>query len=121
MVLNGWWHREERRTFECTDDESSPDITYGRAVKLGNSAKRLLVPTLADELRGQKPGSRTVAISSERSAIGLLATAATPSRGSTTPQDRLSRHGRSPGNRLQLCGTSSRATHTRRTRESRGR
>lgn len=72
MVLNGWWHRDERRTFECTDDPSTPDITYGRPVKVGNSAKRLLVPTLADELRTQKPGSRVVALSLKaRGAINL--------------------------------------------------
>lgn len=72
MVLNDWWHREERRTRGCTDDEASPLVTYGRPAKLGNSAKRLLVPTLADELRTQKPGSRVVALSLKaRSAIGL--------------------------------------------------
>jgi predicted AlkP superfamily pyrophosphatase or phosphodiesterase len=72
MVLNDWWHRDERRTLSCTDDPSAPDVTYGRPSKLGNSAKRLVVPTLADELRAQRPGARVVALSLKaRSAIAL--------------------------------------------------
>jgi predicted AlkP superfamily pyrophosphatase or phosphodiesterase len=72
LILNDWWHREERRTLSCTDDPAAPDVTYGRPSKLGNSAKRLAVPTLADELRAQRPGARVVSLSLKaRSAIGL--------------------------------------------------
>ena len=72
MISNGWWLRDERRLVGCTADPSTPDITYGRPVRLGNSAGYLLVPTLADELRTQKPGARVVAVSLKaRSAIGL--------------------------------------------------
>jgi hypothetical protein len=72
MVSNGWWDRETHRVVGCTADGASSDISYGRPVRFGNSAVHLLVPTLADELRAQKPGSRVVAVSLKaRSAIGL--------------------------------------------------
>jgi predicted AlkP superfamily pyrophosphatase or phosphodiesterase len=72
MVANAWWDRERRRSTGCTNDAESPDISYGRPVLLGNSGKAMLVPTLADELRAQKPGGRVVSLSLKaRSAIGL--------------------------------------------------
>jgi predicted AlkP superfamily pyrophosphatase or phosphodiesterase len=72
MVSDLWWDREARRSIECTDDEQSPLVTYGRASKLSKSARRSMAPTLADELRGQKPGARVVSLSMKaRSAIGL--------------------------------------------------
>lgn len=72
LVLNAWWHRDERRTFDCTADPGAPDISYGRPPRLGNSARRLAVPTLADALREQRPGARVVTLSLKaRSAIML--------------------------------------------------
>jgi predicted AlkP superfamily pyrophosphatase or phosphodiesterase len=72
MVLNEWWHRDERRRRPCMDDEASPHISYGRPVKSGSSAKRLLVNTLADEVRAANPASQVVSLSLKaRSAIGL--------------------------------------------------
>ena len=72
MVSDLWWDRETRRSVECTDDDRSPLVTYGRPSKLGKSAHRSLVPSLADEMRSQRPGGRVVALSMKaRSAIGL--------------------------------------------------
>lgn len=72
LVLNAWWHRDERRTFDCTADPRAPDISYGRPPRLGNSARWLAVPTLADALREQRPGSRIVTMSLKaRSAVTL--------------------------------------------------
>jgi predicted AlkP superfamily pyrophosphatase or phosphodiesterase len=72
LVLNAWWHRVERRTLDCTADPGAPDISYGRPARLGNSARRLAVPTLADALRAQTPGARVVTLSLKaRSAITL--------------------------------------------------
>jgi predicted AlkP superfamily pyrophosphatase or phosphodiesterase len=72
MIADGWWDPESRRAIECTDDDKAQPITYGLASKLGKSGRRLLVPTLADELRSQQSGSRVVALSlKSRSAIGL--------------------------------------------------
>jgi predicted AlkP superfamily pyrophosphatase or phosphodiesterase len=72
LIMNRWWHRDERRTWECTDDPAAPHISYGRPAESGSSAKRLLVPTLADELRAQQPGARVVSLALKpRAAIPL--------------------------------------------------
>jgi predicted AlkP superfamily pyrophosphatase or phosphodiesterase len=72
MVLNAWWDRERKASVACTDDPESRHISYDREARSGNSAKALLAPTLADELRSQKPGARVVTMSLKaRSAIGL--------------------------------------------------
>jgi predicted AlkP superfamily pyrophosphatase or phosphodiesterase len=53
-------------------DEASPAITYGRPAKSGESPKRLLVKTLADELRAASGDTRVVTVSLKpRSAIAL--------------------------------------------------
>ena len=72
MVADTWWEPQSRRLIECTDDDKSPVISYGRASKLGKSARNSMAPSFADELRGQKPGARVVTLSMKaRSAIGL--------------------------------------------------
>jgi predicted AlkP superfamily pyrophosphatase or phosphodiesterase len=77
MVNNTWWQRKERALTGCSADPATTDITYGRPIRLGNSATHLLTPTLADELRAQKAGSRVVSVSMKaRSAISLAGHAA---------------------------------------------
>jgi predicted AlkP superfamily pyrophosphatase or phosphodiesterase len=72
MVANTWWDRVSRRLVGCTNDPDATDISYGRPAPIGNSGKPILVPTLADELRAQKPGARVVSLSLKaRSAIGM--------------------------------------------------
>jgi predicted AlkP superfamily pyrophosphatase or phosphodiesterase len=77
MISNAWWNRETRTSPECTADAKVPPVTYGANVTTGSSPERLLVPTLADELRAQKPGARVVAVSlKSRGAITLAGRAA---------------------------------------------
>jgi arylsulfatase A-like enzyme len=77
MISNAWWNRETRTSPECTADTKVPAVTYGANVATGSSPERLLVPTLADELRAQKPGARVVAVSlKSRGAITLAGRAA---------------------------------------------
>jgi predicted AlkP superfamily pyrophosphatase or phosphodiesterase len=72
IILNRWWHRAERRAYNCMDDEATPHVSYGAAAQFGSSAKRMTAPTLADELRVQRPGARVVSLSMKsRSAVGL--------------------------------------------------
>jgi len=74
MVLNEWWERDNSRRVSCTDDEAEKLVTYGVPVKgVGHSARQLLSPTLADELRLQRtPAPRVVGISLKaRSAISM--------------------------------------------------
>src|SRR5262245_49729390 len=77
MINNTWWQRKERLLTGCSADPATSDITYERPIRLGNSAVNLLAPTLADQLREQKPGARVVSVSMKaRSAIGLAGHAA---------------------------------------------
>ena len=77
MVNNTWWQRKERALTGCSSDAATTEISYGRPVRLANSATHLLTPTLADELRMQKPGARVVSVSMKaRSAIMLAGHAA---------------------------------------------
>jgi predicted AlkP superfamily pyrophosphatase or phosphodiesterase len=72
MVGNNWWDADAGRLIECTDDDQATPVSYGRPSKLGKSARRLMVPTFADELRSQKLGGRSVTVSLKaRAAIGL--------------------------------------------------
>ena len=72
MVLNRWWDRAERRIVTCNDDPGAPAVSYQRPAASNSSATRMLVTTLGDELRSQKPGARVVSLSLKpRSAIGL--------------------------------------------------
>ncbi len=71
IVGNSWFDRAAGRSTSCTADPEAQTISYGEPVAGGHSPWRLLVPTLADELRAQQaaPG-RVVAISmKERAAI----------------------------------------------------
>ncbi|HEX5107555.1 MAG TPA: alkaline phosphatase family protein [Vicinamibacterales bacterium] len=78
MVLNGWYDRERKASVACTDDADARHISYGREARSGNSARLLLAPTLADEMRGQRPGTRVVTLALKpRSAIGLAGHAGT--------------------------------------------
>lgn len=72
MVGDRLWDRDKRREFECTEDDTIASVSYGRPSKIASSASRLHVPTLAEELRKQRPGARIVTLSLKaRSAIGL--------------------------------------------------
>jgi predicted AlkP superfamily pyrophosphatase or phosphodiesterase len=72
MVLNEWWHRDERRSRACMSDEASPVVSYGRPAEGGEGPKRLLVSTLGDALRATNRDARVVSLSLKaRSAIGL--------------------------------------------------
>jgi predicted AlkP superfamily pyrophosphatase or phosphodiesterase len=82
MILNAWWDRESQRQVNCTEDPSSPLVSYSTPVpggggppplnKVGESPYRLISSTLADELRMQLGDSRVVSFSMKaRSAIML--------------------------------------------------
>ncbi len=72
MTLNEWYDRTQRASITCTDDGDSPVVSYAREARGGTSGKLLLVPTLADELRDERPGTRVVTLSLKaRSAIEL--------------------------------------------------
>jgi len=97
MISNAWWDRETGRSIACTYDPDAPAVPYREpepteesteepaennggepaeddddSPRRGDSPRWLLVPTLGDELRARKPGSRVVTLSLKaRSAIAL--------------------------------------------------
>jgi predicted AlkP superfamily pyrophosphatase or phosphodiesterase len=73
VILNGWWDRETQKNVTCTQDASVSNIGYGRPVAGGDSAARIGVPALADELRAQEsPTAQVLSFSLKaRAAISL--------------------------------------------------
>src|SRR5262245_38306205 len=64
IIMNEWWQRAANRRMACTEDPSVKSLSYGgEADRIGHSAFRLKVPTLADRLREASPASRVVALS----------------------------------------------------------
>jgi predicted AlkP superfamily pyrophosphatase or phosphodiesterase len=71
MILNEWYERREGRTVPCSEDRSEKEIVYSGtpAAAGGESAKRLLADTLAEQMR-ERAKARVVAMSLKpRSAI----------------------------------------------------
>ena len=71
MVLNAWWERTAARSVACTADPSVTNIGYMGKPSGGDSARSLLMPPLAQQIR-EKTGGRSVALSLKpRSAITM--------------------------------------------------
>src|SRR5437763_3252391 len=71
LIQNTWYDRESQRVVACTSDSKAFDVSAtGRIAGDGDSAVRMLVPTLAETMRQSK--ARAVSISLKaRSAIAL--------------------------------------------------
>jgi arylsulfatase A-like enzyme len=71
VIMNEWFQRGAGRRLSCTDDSAVQSVPYGETPeKIGHSAHRLRVPTLADRLRAASPSSRVVSLSMKpRSAV----------------------------------------------------
>ena len=98
VILNGWWSPESRRYENCMDDPAAPHVTYGRPATGGSSGKRILVPTLADELRAQQPGARVVG-------VGLKARSTIPLAGRAGVADLVRRRGRDVRHIAPVCSS----------------
>lgn len=71
MIGNAWWDRDTERSVTCTSDPDSLEVSYGTSAGAGDTAKRMMMPTLAETMRAQLK-SRVAAMSMKaRSAIGL--------------------------------------------------
>ena len=70
MILNEWFDRSTGRSVACTDDAEAKEVVYdGGVAGDGDSAKRLLTDTLAEQMR-DRVKSRIVSMSLKpRSAI----------------------------------------------------
>src|SRR5215467_1960470 len=61
MVANAWWDRSSQKMVTCTMDPKVSNIAYGgMTTPGGDSARRLLVPAFAEELRLQGGGATRV-------------------------------------------------------------
>src|SRR5499425_1664921 len=61
MVANAWWDRDSGKIVTCTFDPQASNIAYGGATTPnGDSARRMLVPAFAEELRIQSGGATRV-------------------------------------------------------------
>src|SRR4051794_9389316 len=71
MVLNQWYDRASGQIVTCNEDSSVKEVSYGNFSGPGESARKMLMPTLA-ELMHRTAKSRVVTMSIKaRSAIGL--------------------------------------------------
>jgi predicted AlkP superfamily pyrophosphatase or phosphodiesterase len=71
MVLNQWYDRESDTIVTCNEDSSAREVSYGNFTGPGDSARKMLMPTLA-ELMHRTAKARVVTMSVKaRSAIGL--------------------------------------------------
>ncbi len=73
IIGNTWWDREANRQVTCTEDPQAKSVSYDGLTEAGNSAARLLMRTLAEELGAQASDPARVASFSlkARSAIML--------------------------------------------------
>ena len=77
MILNNWFDRKTGKAPYCTDDPEMSEISYnGLSSVQGDSAKRLLVPAIGEQIMTR--GGRSVAVSLKpRSAVTLVGHKAT--------------------------------------------
>jgi predicted AlkP superfamily pyrophosphatase or phosphodiesterase len=72
MVLNEWYLRESGKTTTCTEDEAEQEVAYSGLQGPGDSPKKLLVPTFAEQLRDRTKG-RVVTMSMKPRAAIMMA------------------------------------------------
>ena len=71
MIANSWYDRDTGKAVTCNSDPDTNDVSYGGATGSGDSAKNMMVPTLA-EVMGRSLKSKVATMSMKaRSAIGL--------------------------------------------------
>jgi len=71
LINNAWISRRTEASETCTEDATTTLVAYGKFRGLGESAKRLMRPTLAEILRKERQG-RSVSLSLKaRAAIGM--------------------------------------------------
>ena len=71
MIGNAWWDRATERPVACTADSESLEVSYATSAGPGESGKRMLMPTLAEVMRGQLKSRVATMSMKARSAIGL--------------------------------------------------
>lgn len=71
IIQNAWYDRETQKSVTCTEDSEATEISYGTLTGIGDSARRMLAPSLAETMK-KTAKARVVTMSLKpRSAIGL--------------------------------------------------
>ena len=60
IISNSWWDRATGKSVTCTKDTNVKNLGYGGAVRGGDSAANLLIPSFAEELKFQRGGKPRV-------------------------------------------------------------
>jgi predicted AlkP superfamily pyrophosphatase or phosphodiesterase len=71
IFQNAWWDREAGKQMTCTEDPRTSNIGYLQPPIGGDSAYRLHIPTLSDELRTHRAAHVATVALKDRSAIML--------------------------------------------------
>jgi predicted AlkP superfamily pyrophosphatase or phosphodiesterase len=71
LIGNGWWDRATEKTVTCNSDPDSLEVSYGTSSGAGDSAVRMMMPTLAEVMRGRLKSRVATMSMKARSAIGL--------------------------------------------------
>lgn len=71
IIQNAWYDRDTQKSVTCTEDADTTEIGYGNFAGIGDSAKRMMTPSLAETMK-QQAAARVITMSwKARSAIGL--------------------------------------------------
>lgn len=71
MIGNGWYERATESAVTCNADPDSLEISYATSAGAGDSAKRMMAPTLAELMRTELKSRVATMAMKARSAIGL--------------------------------------------------
>lgn len=71
MIANSWYDRATSKAVTCNADADSTDVSYGAVAGIGDSAKYMMVPTLAEVMAASLKSKVATMSMKARSAIGL--------------------------------------------------
>jgi predicted AlkP superfamily pyrophosphatase or phosphodiesterase len=71
MIANGWYDRASAKAVTCNADPTSTDLSYGAIKGTGDSARNMMVPTLAEVMMDSLKSRVATMSVKARSAIGL--------------------------------------------------
>jgi predicted AlkP superfamily pyrophosphatase or phosphodiesterase len=76
IIQNAWYDRATSKSVTCTEDAETSEVSYAALSGIGDSARRMLTPSLAETMK-KDANTRVVTLSIKaRSAIGLAGHAA---------------------------------------------
>jgi predicted AlkP superfamily pyrophosphatase or phosphodiesterase len=71
MIANAWYDRATSKVVTCNSDPETTDVSYAAGTGTGDSAKNMMVPTLAEVMRDALKSRVATMSMKARSAIGL--------------------------------------------------